>query len=95
MVCLYLLAKLYLNAEVYTGTARWADCITACDAILNSGKYALEDSFFKNFAISNEDSRENIFVIPFDFNKGSVRSCCKASHCITIAGLPLASIWRL
>ena len=65
-----LLAKLYLNAEVYTGSARWDDCIMACDAILNSGKYALEEDFFRNFAIDNDNSRENIFVIPFDFNAG-------------------------
>ena len=65
-----LLAKLYLNAEVYTGVPRWVDCISACDAILNSGKYVLEEDFFKNFTVNNEDSRENIFVIPFDFNAG-------------------------
>ncbi|MCM1355324.1 MAG: RagB/SusD family nutrient uptake outer membrane protein [Staphylococcus sp.] len=28
-----LLAKLYLNAEVYTGTARWQDCANACNKI--------------------------------------------------------------
>ena len=28
------LAKLYLNAEVYTGTARWADCAALCDKIM-------------------------------------------------------------
>jgi hypothetical protein len=61
-----LLAKLYLNAEVYTGESRHAECIQACDAIINSGKYVLEPDFFKNFAIANEDSRENIFSIPFD-----------------------------
>jgi hypothetical protein len=61
-----LLAKLYLNAEVYTGTPRWADCISACDAILNSGNYVLASNFFDNFKISNESSRENIFVLPFD-----------------------------
>ena len=64
-----LLAKLYLNAEVYTGVPQWADCIAACDVILNSGKFVLEEDFFKNFAVNNEDSRENIFVIPFDFSK--------------------------
>lgn len=64
------LAKLYLNAEVFTGTPRLADCIAACDAILNSGKYVLEEDFFENFAINNEGSRENIFVIPFDYNTG-------------------------
>jgi len=62
------LAKLYLNAQVYTGTPRWTDCISACDAILNSGKYTLEPNFFYNFSISNEGSHENIFVIPYDIN---------------------------
>ena len=32
-----LLAKLYLNAGVYTGTDQWDKTITACDAIINSG----------------------------------------------------------
>jgi len=38
-----LLAKLYLNAQVYTGTARWADCITQCNALANSGKYGFSE----------------------------------------------------
>ncbi|MDE5980288.1 MAG: RagB/SusD family nutrient uptake outer membrane protein [Muribaculaceae bacterium] len=29
-----LLARLYLNAEVYSGTARWADCQTRCENII-------------------------------------------------------------
>ena len=32
-----LLAKMYLNAEVYTGEQRYADCIAACDSVINSG----------------------------------------------------------
>ena len=43
-----LLAKLYLNAEVYTGQQRYADCIAACDSVINSGKYSLGD-YFANF----------------------------------------------
>lgn len=31
-----LLAKFYLNAEVYTGTARWQDCANACNEILKT-----------------------------------------------------------
>jgi hypothetical protein len=65
-----ILAKLYLNAFVYTGTARWQKCIEACDAILNSNKYSLEANFFYNFSISNEGSKENIFVLPFDVKSG-------------------------
>ena len=32
-----LLAKLYLNAEVYTGTAKWAECLAACDKVSSGG----------------------------------------------------------
>jgi hypothetical protein len=65
-----ILAKLYLNAQIYTGSSRWMECIAACDAILNSGKYSLENDFFSNFKINNEGSRENIFSIPFDHVAG-------------------------
>jgi hypothetical protein len=61
-----LLAKLYLNAEVYTGTAMWNDVITACDEIINSGKYSLESNYFTNFNVDNSGSKEFIFAIPFD-----------------------------
>ena len=40
-----LLAKMYINAEYYTGTARYNDCVAACDSIINAGggsQYALE-----------------------------------------------------
>ncbi len=33
-----LLARLYLNAEVFSGTARWADCQTRCENIINRHK---------------------------------------------------------
>ena len=32
-----LLAKIYLNAEVYTGTAMWAECLTACNKVSEGG----------------------------------------------------------
>jgi starch-binding outer membrane protein, SusD/RagB family len=63
-----LLAKLYLNAEVFTGTARWTDCIAQCDAIINSGLYNLDPTWDAPFKVRNEFSQENIFVIPFDAN---------------------------
>ena len=31
------LVKLYLNAQVWSGTARWQDVVTAADAVINSG----------------------------------------------------------
>ena len=60
------LAKLYLNAQKYTGTARWTDCANACDSIILSGKYFLENIYFDNFKNDNDNSKENIFVVPFD-----------------------------
>jgi starch-binding outer membrane protein, SusD/RagB family len=32
-----LLAKVYLNAEVYTGTPEWAKCLAACDKVSEGG----------------------------------------------------------
>lgn len=36
-----LLAKLYLNAEVFTGTAKWNECLSACDKIISEGGFSL------------------------------------------------------
>ncbi len=36
-----LLAKLYLNAEVYTGTAKWAEAAAAADYVISNGGYVL------------------------------------------------------
>jgi starch-binding outer membrane protein, SusD/RagB family len=68
-----ILASLYLNAQVYTGTvtaaglqkgpARWADAITYADNVINSGQYALSTDWRKNFSPDNHDSKENIFFI--------------------------------
>lgn len=60
-----LLAKLYLNAQVYKGAPEWAKCAAACSEIIASGKYRLEPNFFHNFDATNDDSRENMFVIPY------------------------------
>ncbi len=61
-----ILAKLYLNAEEWTGTARWQDCISSCDVVINSGKYQLDTDWQDPFHYFNENSKENIFVIPYD-----------------------------
>jgi len=67
-----LLAKMYLNAQVYTGTARNNDCIAACDSVMNAGggtQYALEPraTYYNMFSPTNGPSyKEFIFAIPFD-----------------------------
>lgn len=70
-----LLAKMYLNAEYYTGTARYNECIVACDSVINSGKYALEpmSSYLKMFYPNNgPQMKEFIFAIPYDPSAGAM-----------------------
>ena len=59
-----LLAKLYLNAEVYTGSARWNDCITYCQKVIDAG-YELEGDYTHLFLADNQQSREIIFPVTF------------------------------
>ncbi|WP_343693715.1 RagB/SusD family nutrient uptake outer membrane protein [Chitinophaga sp.] len=71
-----LLAKLYLNAEYYTGTQRYNDCITACDSIINSNMYTLAGmgNYLDMFKYNNGPATpEFIFAVPYDpnFNNGS------------------------
>lgn len=66
-----LLARLYLNAEVYTGTARWQDAIDAADEVINSGIYELDADYAAVFAPDNVDNIEHIWVVPFDEATGN------------------------
>ncbi|PZX60288.1 putative outer membrane starch-binding protein [Algoriphagus ratkowskyi] len=63
-----MLAKLYINAEVYTGTPRWADAEAAANEVINSGVYSLSFNFFSNFSTRNGGSTENILTLPYDQN---------------------------
>ena len=61
-----LLAKIYANAQEYTGTAKWAECLAACREITGSGAFSLAGDYFDNFDEINEESPEFIFAIPYD-----------------------------
>lgn len=61
-----LMAKLYLNAEVYTGTPAYAEAEAMCDSIINLGNYALQNDVTSAFAADNVNIPENIFTIAFD-----------------------------
>ncbi len=67
---LALLAKMYLNAEVYSGTPEWEKCQAVCDTIVNfavsSGSFILEPNQKNVFTTNNENSKEIIFALPFD-----------------------------
>lgn len=64
-----LLAKIYLNAEVYTGTPRYADVITYTNNIIGAGYMIPDIPYFHSFLADNDSNgaeEEVIFTIPFD-----------------------------
>lgn len=76
-----LLARLYLNGEVFSGTPRWADCQTRCENIINRHKgggfegSGLANNYLYLFARdndaympggSNKAENEILFGIAFD-----------------------------
>lgn len=63
--CWMLQAKLYLNAQAYTGTSKYTECITAVKKILGAG-YTLATNYLQNFTADNNTSPEMIFPITFD-----------------------------
>lgn len=61
-----LLAKLYLNAEVYTGTAMNDEALTYINKVINEGGYDIESDYSKIFYADNHTSSEIIFPLAFD-----------------------------
>ena len=78
-----ILASMYLNAQVFTGTVdaasglqkgpqRWQDAVDASDRIINSGVYSLESAstWRRNFTADNYSSPEIIFAVKFTDQAG-------------------------
>ncbi|MFZ4862096.1 RagB/SusD family nutrient uptake outer membrane protein [Sphingobacterium sp. Mn56C] len=63
-----LLARLYLNSEIYIGQQRWQDCLEECSKIAGQ----LSPDYFASFKSDNEKSPEIIFSIPYDSKAGTV-----------------------
>lgn len=60
-----LLANLYLNAQVYTGTAKFTDAVTYASKVI-AAPYTLESTFANLFLADNNKSNEMIFTATFD-----------------------------
>ena len=54
------LAWMYLNAEVYTGTAQWQKVIDMCDKVINTGAFSLMPNVEDNFASTKQASSTEI-----------------------------------
>ncbi len=66
MVVQTALGRLYLNAEVYTGTEQWGKANDALDEVILSEHFSLEGNYFANFNTDNGGSSETIFAIPYN-----------------------------
>ncbi len=68
-----MLSELYLNAEIWSGTARWDDCIAVCDKIISgeggglNGTPALDADILTPFSVTNHLSKENLFQLAYDY----------------------------
>lgn len=68
-----MLVELYLNAEVWTGTPRWDDCIAAADKLITgaaggqNGPMKLDPNITDQFKPNNDLSNEVIFSIAYDY----------------------------
>lgn len=68
---LMLLAKLYLNKQVYTGESGYDSCLIYLNQLINSGNYGLANNYFNMFSVDNdknfkEADDEAIFVSVFN-----------------------------
>lgn len=60
-----ILAKIYLNAEVYIGTPKYTECVDQCNLII-AGGYTLNPVYLNNFKSDNQTSPEMIFTLQAD-----------------------------
>ncbi len=59
------LSKLYLNAEVYTGQAKYTEAANFASRVINAG-YSLEPNYHKLFMTDNDQTNEVIFAVTAD-----------------------------
>lgn len=67
-----MLGKMYLNAEVYIGSAKYTEAENELDSVINSGKFELAGDYLSMFKPDNGPSvKEAIFAVPFDAQKAA------------------------
>ena len=74
-----MLSELYLNAEVWSGTPRWDDCIAACDKIMQgqagglNGAPTLDNDLKVTYSNTNDRSKEILFQLVYDYQATPTR----------------------
>ncbi|MCG8311275.1 MAG: RagB/SusD family nutrient uptake outer membrane protein [Cytophagales bacterium] len=86
-----LLAKLYLNAEVYIQADRYADAMTYIEKVIGSG-YALDPVYEDIFKADNYKSSEIIFPLKYDGIYSQSHGTTFIVHASSGGGLDVAGI---
>jgi hypothetical protein len=73
--CWMLMARMYLNAQVYTkteenpnGTEMWDSCKVYCDKVIDCGAYSLATNYRQNFSADNDYPRNPEMIFAFAEN---------------------------
>lgn len=74
--CWMLLARVYLNAQIFTGTRSgdaftpgqpmWNECKTYCDKVINSGAYTLATNYRQNFSADNDYTHNSEMIFAWE-----------------------------
>lgn len=67
-----LLARIYLNAEVYSGTARYADAITYCNKVIGAG-YTLHPKY-KELMLADNNLNTDEFILAVNYDGTSTQN---------------------
>ncbi|GAA0761506.1 RagB/SusD family nutrient uptake outer membrane protein [Psychroflexus lacisalsi] len=59
-----ILAKIYLNSEVYTGAPRYTEALNKCEDIINAGYSLVSDYQFNFLADNNTNGAQNEIIFP-------------------------------
>lgn len=63
----FLLARLYLNGEVYAGESYYSECIEACKRVISSG-YSLSPIYENLFLADNDKTSKDEIIFPIVFD---------------------------
>jgi hypothetical protein len=66
--CWALMARMYLNAKVYTNTERYADAATYAKKVIDNGNYSLTPDYRNIMATDNDRAARNEFLLTVNYD---------------------------
>jgi len=69
----FLLARLYLNAEIYAGENHYTDCVEACKRVI-AGGYSLSAKYENLFMADNDQTCKNEIIFPIVYDGAATKT---------------------